>query len=144
VPDLGAASAPLLSCPFDRGQLTATRYAVIQHSTDAGLTGTELSNFVLAVNEVVTNAIVHGGGSGYLRLWRTVGWLHCEVTDRGTGADQQRLGGEHLPPSTASGGRGMYLVHQLCETVSVTSDRTGTMVCLSHPIRHRGDLRAGD
>jgi anti-sigma regulatory factor (Ser/Thr protein kinase) len=137
MPDLDAGSVTLLSCPFDLGQLTATRYAVTRQATDAGLAGTELSNFVLAVNEVVTNAVIHGGGCGNLRLWRSVSWLHCEVTDQGGGADQERLGGEYLPPSSASGGRGMYLVHQLCETVSVTSGPTGTMVCLSHPIRRR-------
>jgi anti-sigma regulatory factor (Ser/Thr protein kinase) len=40
---------------------------------------------VLAIDEIVANAVVHGGGRGELRLAADNGRLRCEVRDRGGG-----------------------------------------------------------
>ena len=42
-----------------------------------------IANLVLAVNEVATNSVVHGGGKGSFRIWRDAGALSCEIRDAG-------------------------------------------------------------
>ncbi len=122
----------LLNQPFDRGQLAAVRHRVKRCAASAGLAGAALHDFVLAVNEIMTNAVLHGGGHGLLRVWRAGGRLHCEVSDRGPGGRPERFTG-HRPPSSAFGGRGMYLVRQLCETVTVQTGPGGTTVAITFP-----------
>ena len=36
---------------------------------------------VLAVHELVANAVQHGAGAGRLRIWDLAGTLHCRVDD---------------------------------------------------------------
>lgn len=77
-------TTPVLCMAFTRSEITAVRHAVAQHATDVGLSGDQLHDFVLAVNEIVTNAVIGGAGRGELRLWikgRTVG---CEITGKVT------------------------------------------------------------
>jgi anti-sigma regulatory factor (Ser/Thr protein kinase) len=124
----------LLSQRFDRGQLSATRHRVTRCAAVAGLAGSALSDFVLAVNEIMTNAVLHGGGHGRLRMWLSTGRLHCEVSDHGPGGRPERFTGLR-PPSYAFGGRGMYLVRQLCETVTVDTGPAGTTVAITFPAR---------
>ena len=126
------AAQPLLSQTFDRGQISDTRRRVAARVATTGLCGPALEDFVLAINEIITNAVVHGGGQGRLRLWLTTGLVHCEVRDFGRGARPDRFNGLHLPPTFSSGGRGMYLVRQLCESVDVHTSPTGTTVSVSY------------
>lgn len=59
----------LLSQSFDGGQLAMLRRSVAKHAADAGLQDGRRQDFVLAVDEVVTNAVRHGGGHGRLEVW---------------------------------------------------------------------------
>jgi anti-sigma regulatory factor (Ser/Thr protein kinase) len=124
----------LLYQTFDRGFLTTTRHAVARQLSAAGLHGRAYEDFLLAITEVITNAVMHGGGQGDLRLWRIDGRLHCEVADRGPGSAPERLAGLALPSAHAVGGRGMFLVRQLCADVSIDSGPTGTTVRLTWPV----------
>ena len=46
---------------------------------------------MVAVNELLTNAVRHGGGTGRVTLWRADGAVVCEVSDHGRGlADRCR------------------------------------------------------
>jgi anti-sigma regulatory factor (Ser/Thr protein kinase) len=125
----GSLSAP----PPDHEQLSFTRLGlgalrtlVAAHSADAELpedTGEEL---VLAVNELATNSVQYGGGGGTLRVWREPGTLVCEVRDRGFISDP--LVGRMAPPLDQHGGRGLWLVNQLCDLVQIRSAPSGTVV----------------
>jgi anti-sigma regulatory factor (Ser/Thr protein kinase) len=128
------AEPALLVQTFDRGYLTTTRHAVARQLSAAGLHGRAYEDFLLAITEVVTNAVLHGGGEGHLRLWHVHGRLHCEVADRGPGTAPERLAGIALPSAHAVGGRGMFLVRQLCADVSIDSGPDGTTVRLSWPV----------
>jgi anti-sigma regulatory factor (Ser/Thr protein kinase) len=75
--------------------------------------------FVLAVNEVATNAIVHGGGDGRVRLWVDDRELLCVVSDAGRGLDDA-LAGFTPPPRGRVGGRGLWIARQLCDSVRVS------------------------
>jgi anti-sigma regulatory factor (Ser/Thr protein kinase) len=99
-----------------------------------GLAGPRLDAFVLAVNEIMTNAVRHGGGSGRIRLWRTAAGLACEISDEGTGAPMGVFNGHQLPPMSATGGRGLWLARHLCDSMDVESGSAGTTVHLTMTI----------
>ena len=124
----------LLNCQFDRDAITGTRHGVLARAAGAGLAGLRLEAFVLAVNEIMTNAVRHGGGSGWIRLWRTAAGLACEISDAGPGAPPERFNGHRLPPTTATGGRGLWLARHLCDTFDVESGGAGTTVRLTMTI----------
>jgi serine/threonine-protein kinase RsbW len=124
----------LLHRRFDRDAITDTRYAVAGCAADTGLSGPRLDAFVLAVNEIVTNAVQHGGGSGRIRLWRTAVGLACEISDEGPGAPMAAFNGHQLPPMSSTGGRGLWLARHLCDSMDVESGSGGTTVHLTMAI----------
>jgi serine/threonine-protein kinase RsbW len=121
---------PLIAQEFRRPDLAALRHRVAACAADAGLLGTRLQGFVLAVNEITTNAVVHGGGLGRLRLWRAARQLICEVTDAGPGLPDGREPPHRPPPADAPGGRGLWLTRALCDSFSLQTGRLGTTVRL--------------
>jgi len=113
---------------FDSDHLVRSRQFVADRATDAGLSPTRGYDFVLAVNEVLTNSIRHGGGVGILRIWQDADRLVCEVEDRGRLADP--LAGRRQPDPNQAAGRGLWMAYQLCDLVQVRSPATGTVVRL--------------
>ncbi len=81
---------------------------------------------VLAVNELATNSVRHGGGSGRLRVWRESDTLLCEVLDDGHMTEP--LAGQRCPGPRSLGGRGLWIVNQLCDLVQLRSSARGTVV----------------
>src|SRR3954464_11674741 len=75
----------LLTETFDHSSITALRHVVASRVRKAGLTGERHDDFVVAVNELLTNAVRHGGGLGRVALWRQDRDLVCEVSDSGAG-----------------------------------------------------------
>src|SRR5204863_328901 len=76
----GAAAAPFdapLPAPatrprtlaFRAGTLDAVRQFISQHAAEAGLGTGRAADLVLAVNELATNSLLHGGGEGELLFW---------------------------------------------------------------------------
>ena len=76
-----------------------------------------VDDFVLAVNEVMTNSVLHGGGGGSLQVWLGPASLNAEVRDGGRIDDP--LAGLTPPSVTQQGGRGLWILHQVCDTVEV-------------------------
>jgi serine/threonine-protein kinase RsbW len=119
----------LLERRIHRGGMTALRADVRGEALACGLTGSRLSDFVVAVNEIVANAVVHGGGSGRLCLWHDGEDLVCEVADNGPGFDHDRIG-RPRPGPLAPGGRGLWLARTLVDALTVSHGSTGTTVRL--------------
>ncbi|WP_127932056.1 ATP-binding protein [Nonomuraea polychroma] len=113
---------------FARGRIASLRRAVAEHAADEGLTGRRLEDFVLVANELITNAVVHGGGHGRLRLWADGGRLWCEVTDEGPGLPPGRLGDMRPPTGFEGRGRGLWLTRMLCDHITIVSGPHGTTV----------------
>ena len=67
---------------FGTGELAEIRRLVARRAHAAGLAPGRREDVVLAVNELATNSIRHGGGSGVLRVWREPEVLICEVARR--------------------------------------------------------------
>jgi anti-sigma regulatory factor (Ser/Thr protein kinase) len=103
--------------PFSASLIDAARRAVERHATRAGLPAQRREDLVLAVNELVTNSVRHGGGYGRLRLWSEGDAVVCEVRDRG--GVTEPLAGRVRPTPPQQGGYGLWLAHQLCDLVQV-------------------------
>ncbi|WP_225978167.1 anti-sigma factor RsbA family regulatory protein [Gandjariella thermophila] len=111
---------------FTGADLSAVRRAVARMAERAGLTGDRSTELVLAVDELATNSVRHGGGGGVLLLWCEGGALVCEVRDRGHIADP--LVGRRRPLRDQPDGRGLWLVNELCDLVQLRSSQAGTVV----------------
>ena len=143
--DAGARLGPegavrvLMTGAFTPGQLAAVRERVAGYATSAGLTGDSRSDFVVAVNEALTNVVRHGGGSGTLRLWRD-GELVCEICDDGPGFDATPWSTDGtVPPrpvASGNGGMGLWLVRRLSPGSKISSGPNGTRIRIVAPLPH--------
>ncbi|MGC1213543.1 MAG: ATP-binding protein [Micromonospora sp.] len=136
----------LIAEAFEQAQVTELRHSVASCAHAAGLSGQRLDDFVLAVNELITNAVRHGGGQGSLRLWCGTGHLVCEVADHGGGISAHRLDNRSRPAPDTAGGWGLWLARELSDAMEVETGEAGTTVRISstltlreHVGRHRAD-----
>jgi anti-sigma regulatory factor (Ser/Thr protein kinase) len=106
--------------------LTSLRAAIARRGTRAGLTPERREDLVLAVNELATNSIRHGGGAGTLTIWETSSALVCEVTD--SGQLDHPLAGRELPRLGQVGRYGLWLVNQLCDLTEQRALQRGNLV----------------
>jgi serine/threonine-protein kinase RsbW len=131
-PNVGCiATEVLLSTAFDHGSITELRHAVASCAGAAGLIGDRLADFVVAVNELLTNAIRHGGGAGRLKVWRTGDAVVCEVSDSGAGLPAPHPERPSRPVADQPGGWGLWLAEELTDTFDLTSSDKGTVVRIS-------------
>ncbi|GAA0802673.1 hypothetical protein Sya03_03950 [Spirilliplanes yamanashiensis] len=86
---------------------------------------------MVAVNELLTNAVRHGGGEGRLRLWRSGGAVVCEVADSGEGFAPPDAGPAHKPAPDTPGGWGLWLAGELTDHMEIESRTDGTTVRIS-------------
>jgi anti-sigma regulatory factor (Ser/Thr protein kinase) len=119
VPEDGPVDA--VRVPFGRRALASVRAWVREFGRAAGLSIEREVDLVLAVGEAASNAVRYGGGGGTLSMWRTDGELVVEVRDSGQLTDP--LAGRVRPSTAASGGRGLWLMHQLCDLVELGPGR---------------------
>ena len=129
----GTCGDELVARDFELDDLVEVRHRVERWCAGNGLADQALYWFVVAVNEITTNAVRHGGGRGALRLWRTDNHVHCQVTDHGPGipADQDGL---VRPSPFQLGGRGLWLARQGCESVTLDAGAGGSTVTLTQPV----------
>lgn len=111
---------------FRSWQLRDVRRMVRDAAVAAGFGHDRADDVVLAVNEVATNAVEHGGPRAELHLWRAGRGLVCEVHDTGPLADP--LPGLVAPHAGETRGRGLWIARQLCELLHVWTDSAGTHV----------------
>jgi anti-sigma regulatory factor (Ser/Thr protein kinase) len=104
------------------------RRSVAHHAARAQLSRDRADSFVVAVNEIATNSVRHGGGSGVLKLWRDAGALVCEVRD--SGLIEAPLAGRERPIAGQVGGYGLWLANQMCDLVQVRATPAGNAVRL--------------
>ncbi len=110
-------------------QLAGLRVFMTSYATWAGAATQSVEQFVQAVDEIATNAIEHGGGSGVLRVWTGPQTMSCEVVDTGAGLHDPLAG--HLPPPPGRTGLcGLWVARQFCDLVEVRSNPAGTTVRL--------------
>ncbi|WP_219413052.1 sensor histidine kinase [Pseudonocardia nigra] len=108
----------------------AARRAVAQLGRSTEVPASRVEDLVVAVNEVVTNAIVHGRPPVVLRAWGVPDRVVVAVRDQGAGPADPYAG---LLPDTSAGvpeRHGLWMAHQLCSRVSLTRASDGFTVRL--------------
>lgn len=113
---------------FGLSELSEVRRRVTAAAERAGMDRRGVADLVTAVSELAANSVMHGGGSGTLRLWRENGSLLAEVSDRGQ--IEEPLVGRVRPDVAQEGGRGLWLANHLCGLVQIRSGAEGTVVRL--------------
>jgi anti-sigma regulatory factor (Ser/Thr protein kinase)/PAS domain-containing protein len=132
-PGVPADATQLLALDVDHDRLEAVRVAVLDSAATNGLTDLGLYMFTLAVMEIATNAVEHGGARGRLRIWRHSDHLLVEVVDEGNGIPAARRPAGRPAPEQ-EGGRGLWLAHEICESVDFDTGPTGTTVRLRYRV----------
>jgi anti-sigma regulatory factor (Ser/Thr protein kinase) len=120
---------------FHREDLPALRAFVSEHAARTGAAREQVAILVLTASELATNAIIHGGGAGRLRLWRGASHIVCEVTDSGRGMAADA--GTQPPTTAIGGGRGLWLIRSLTDDVDIDSGASGTTVAAQLALRPR-------
>ncbi|WP_033214971.1 sensor histidine kinase [Kitasatospora phosalacinea] len=128
-PEFAPAADHPQELPYQRGLLSAVRAHIAACATRHGLDGARLRELLIAACEIAGNSIKHGGGRGVLRTWVEGEDLICEFHDSGHLKDP--LVGRFRPTVDQVGGRGLWLVHQLCDLVQIRSTaEAGTTIRL--------------
>jgi anti-sigma regulatory factor (Ser/Thr protein kinase) len=111
---------------YGEEDLPAVRHFAHAQAARLGLAGERLMDVKLAVAELTTNSVVHGGGRGTLAIWTEQEQLVIEVRDAGRLTDP--LAGRRPPERGQVGGRGLLLVHYVSDLVRVHTGDDGTAV----------------
>ena len=119
-------SGAVLRGDFRVGDVPAVRRTVRHWAASLGLVPDRVESLELAAAELATNCVRHGGGAESVAMWADDGAAVLEFTD--TGSVDEPLTGRLLPAPEEGGGRGLYLVNQLCDLVQLRSSPAGTTV----------------
>ncbi|KDN21814.1 sensor histidine kinase [Amycolatopsis rifamycinica] len=109
-------------------QPSAARRAVADFDK-TGLPAAEIDDLVLAVSEIVDNALRYGRSPVRMRIWADCEHMVVTVHDTGAGPGDPFAG--LLPAGRDIGGRGLWIAHQVCSQVALHRDDTGFTVRLT-------------
>ncbi|WP_026925214.1 sensor histidine kinase [Glycomyces arizonensis] len=110
----------------DRTTLDNARWFVVSYGRRVGLADFQLVDLEIAVTELLTNSIHHGGGIGTFRLWTDDTHLICDVSDAGHISDP--LAGRLPVRDDQRHGRGLVLVNRIADLVRMHTGPGGTTV----------------
>jgi anti-sigma regulatory factor (Ser/Thr protein kinase) len=85
-------------------------------------------DMLVAANEIVVNAWMHGGGPRAVRAGPVGDSFVCEVSDPGPGLTDPLAG--YLPPGTQVGGAGLWIARQFTRRLDLVSCEDGLTVRL--------------
>ncbi len=114
---------------YGPADIPATRRTVAQYARRSGLPDDKVEILALAASELATNSVRHGGGAGTVAMWTTPSATLVEFRDAGRLTDP--LTGRLMPTLEQEGGRGVFLVNQLCDLVQLRSSTSGTSIRLT-------------
>jgi anti-sigma regulatory factor (Ser/Thr protein kinase) len=107
--------------------LTSVRDFTATRALRAGLPPHRVEDLVIAIAELAANTLAHTSGPGELTFWDTADEVVCQVQDQGEISDP--LAGKIRPaPDAPGGGRGLWLVHEVCDQVEIRTGQPGTTV----------------
>jgi len=110
-----------------RAGLAGVRDFTAAWARRAGLPPNRVNDLVIAVAELAANTLAHTSGPGTLTLWIADDEVICQVQDQGQITDP--LAGRLRPaPDAPGGGRGLWVVHQVCDQVEIRTGQAGTTV----------------
>ena len=113
----------------------ANRRAVAALATTVGLDELAIESLVLAVGEIITNAILYGRPPISFRAWAAADRVVATIQDHGPGPDDPFVG--MLPVNTNKpGGLGLHVAYQACTLLTMTQQPDDFTVHLT--VRHDG------
>jgi|SRR5580698_7160729 anti-sigma regulatory factor (Ser/Thr protein kinase) len=110
-----------------RAEIASVREFITTRARQAGLQVDRVRDLVLAVSELAANTLAHTGGPGTLMVWSTDDDIICQVHDSGQLPDAD-IGGNRPGPDELGGGRGLWVVRQLCDRVDIWTGQNGTTI----------------
>lgn len=123
-----------VTLPVDTDDLSALRAFGAKRARELGIDRHRMNDLLVAMTEVVTNAIRHGRPPIACRMWREDDDIVVDVTDAGWWRPDPVPG--FIPPDPASlSGFGLWGVRMLCALVQLRTGPAGTAVRLHVPCR---------
>jgi anti-sigma regulatory factor (Ser/Thr protein kinase) len=117
-PPYPVSGAPVIAVPVHDTVVDLRTQVRDRAAAESWLPPEQIDNLILALSEIATNGIRHGGPRRELRIWLTADAVVCEVTDDGAVPPSPLAG--YLPPQSGMiGGMGLWLVGQLCDTMAI-------------------------
>ena len=112
-----------------RNDLARVRAFITGHADRAGLPDRRVRDLVIAVGELAANTLAHTSGPGTLAIWATSREVICQVRDSGH-IDDPVTGRLRPDPADLGGGRGLWVVNQVCDLVQIRTGRSDTQIRL--------------
>jgi serine/threonine-protein kinase RsbW len=109
--------------------LLRLRHAATAACAAAGLDTARADQFVLALSEVVTNAITHAGGCRELRIELVDDALIADVIAAGPGPDAAAFP-LNVPAPDQPHGRGLWLIRRCVDRIEISAHRVGHRIRL--------------
>jgi anti-sigma regulatory factor (Ser/Thr protein kinase) len=128
VPPSAAATAKELT--FSLADLPDVREFAAAQAQDRGMSADAVGDFLVALNEVATNAVTHGSSKARLRLWTDGGSLMVDVHDDGRLWHPEARPGHTPPPENATSGMGLWVARMLSHEIVVRTGVNGTTVSM--------------
>ncbi|SEL32169.1 ATP-binding protein [Nonomuraea pusilla] len=116
---------PVTELRFHLPDLPRVREVAEGEARGFGMSADVVSDLVIAVNEVATNAVTHGGDHARLRMWRNGGDLYVEVRDEGAWKPGPQPG--------SVGGMGLWVCRLLAADLTVHAGEDGSTVTMRFP-----------
>jgi anti-sigma regulatory factor (Ser/Thr protein kinase) len=119
---------------FTAADLPDVRRFTATCAARAGMSAEATDDFVIAVNEIATNAVRHGSPQAWLRLLVSGDALVAEIRDTG------RWPGESVPAvlprrPAEQGGMGLEVARLVCDGLQIDAGAAGTAVLLRMTLR---------
>jgi anti-sigma regulatory factor (Ser/Thr protein kinase) len=109
--------------------LSAARHLIAAAAVSAGLDEARARKLELAASEALTNALKYAGGLADIYVSHDAGAFTVHLSDRGAGFD--RISTAETPEPGSVGGRGLWIIQQLCDQVDIRSTAEGTTIILT-------------
>ena len=122
-----------LALPPRRTSARAMRDALGAYLAQCAVDRGTAAEVVLAAEEALTNAIIHGGdvrGHIFVTAWVGDGEVRLQVRDLGCGFDARRVHSPKVPSTRLPRGRGLFLIDRMMDRVHIRSGAHGTCVSM--------------
>jgi anti-sigma regulatory factor (Ser/Thr protein kinase) len=107
--------------------LPALRHQLRTRATSTHTSSDEIDLMLVAVTEVVTNALQHGQPPGRVRAWESGRVTYVRVDDHGH-APSLATAGYQRPATPTASGTGFWLARQLADVIHTHTSAAGTVV----------------
>ncbi|MDP9862061.1 MULTISPECIES: ATP-binding protein [Streptosporangium] len=128
----GAAVAEIAFCLPDLPDVRD--FATVQ-AMRSGMSQESLADFLVAVNEVATNAVTHGHATAkaVLRMWTVGRTLVVEIHDEGQWSPDGPPG-DTPPAPYATSGMGLWVARMISSDIKFETGAAGTFITMSFKV----------